>query len=200
MSRSSIRSSLVVLAIAASAGFASAARAGGIVSSLIGGNCGTTAPVFSPWGDSHQYYFTTDGGFESGSTGWTLAGGAKVVSGDEAYQVHGRSDRFSLLVPAGATATSPSICFGLLTPGVRFFAKGSGSVHVKLIAHGLLGVLANLDGGTIGVSGSWTPTKVFATLGSQLDVPLGTKSVQIQLTTTGNVQIDDIYIDPFLSK
>jgi hypothetical protein len=186
---------------------ASSAQAGGLLgnltTSLIGGNCGATQAVFAPWGDTHQYYFTSNGGFESGSLGWTLAGGATVVTGNETASVHGAGDSHSLLIPSGGTATSPAICFGLLNPGVRFFAtsnSGPATIHVKVIATGLLGVLSVLDGGTATVGTSWAPTPVFATTFSQLDVPVGTKTIQIQITSTGNVQIDDIYIDPFVSR
>jgi hypothetical protein len=68
-----------------------------------------------------------------------------------------------------------------------------------VIATGLLGVLSVLDGGTATVGTSWAPTPVFSTTFSQLNVPVGTKTIQLQITSTGNVQIDDIYIDPFVS-
>ncbi len=193
---------LVVSAVAASAASANGAP-GTLVTSLIGGNCGATQAVFAPWGDSHQYYPTPNGNFESGSTGWTLSGGAKVVAGNESSYVGSPSDSHSLLIPSGGTATSAPICFGLLTPGIRFFAtssSGPATIHVKVIATGLLGLLSVLDGGTATVGTGWAPTAVFSTTFSQLDIPVGTKSVQLQITSTGNVQIDDIYIDPFVSR
>ena len=42
----------------------------------------------SRWGDGGRYFLLDNGGFKSGSTGWTLAGGAKVVSGNESYAVN----------------------------------------------------------------------------------------------------------------
>ena len=50
------------------------------------------------------------------------------------------------------------------------------------------------------MNGGWAPTQVFSTTLSQLNIPVGTKSIQIVLSTTGNVQVDDLYIDPFLSR
>lgn len=185
------------------AGSASRASAdGSLLSGLIGGDCGSTSAVFAPWGDDSQYYFTQNGGFEDGSAGWTLGGGAAVVSGNEPFYVHSASDSHSLLIPGGASATSPSLCFGLLYPGVRFFAmspSGTATIHVRVIATGLLGALSVLDGGTATVGPNWSPTPTFATTLSQLDIPVGTKSIQLQITATGAVQIDDIYIDPFVS-
>jgi len=175
----------------------------GLVQSLIGGGCGPTTNAFAQFGDSRSYYFTANGGFESGSSGWTLAGGAKVVSGNEPFFLHGSTDSSSLSLPSGSSATSSALCFGLLDPGLRFVAtapSGPATLHVQLVANGLLGVLGVIDGGTIQVGSSWAPTAVFSTLGSQLSVPLGTKTVQVVLTSSGDVQVDDLYIDPWLIK
>src|SRR5215210_1801634 len=68
--------------------------------------------VFAPWGDSAYYATLANGGFESGSLGWSLGGGAKVVSGNEPFFVTGRrSDSHSLLLPAGSSAVSSTVCF-----------------------------------------------------------------------------------------
>jgi hypothetical protein len=200
----SLRFSLLVAAIAASSVAASTARAGNVLGSvttaLIGGNCGSTAPVFAPFGDQRSYYFTSDGGFEGGGAGWTFTGGAKVVAGNETFNLHSSTDRSSVLIPNGGTATSPALCFGLLYPGIRMMTSGSGTLHVQVVAHGLLGALSALDGGTVAVNGGWAPTQVLSTTLSQLNIPVGTKSIQIVLSATGNVQVDDLYIDPFMSR
>ena len=180
------RSVLPIIAAAALAcAAASSASADGVLgpltTSLLGGSCGSTQAVFAPWGDPNQYYFTNNGGFESGSTGWTLSGGAQVVAGNESFDVHSTSDSHSLLIPAGGSATSPADCFGLTTPGIRFFAmsdSGPATIHVRVIASGLLGILSILDGGTATVGPTWQPTPVFSTTFSQLDIPVGTKSIR----------------------
>ena len=121
MARSSMRLSLLVAALAASAVAASAARAGNVLSSvttaLIGGNCGSTSQAFAPFGDQHSYYLTSDGGFEGGGAGWTFTGGAKVVAGNETSYLHSSSDRSSLLIPNGGTATSPATLLRAAHPG-----------------------------------------------------------------------------------
>jgi hypothetical protein len=181
---------------------ASASASGGLLTSLIGGNCGSSLPVFAPWGDQHSYYLATDGGFESGGAGWTFSSGAQVVSGNEPFHVHAASDASSLSLPSGSMALSPALCFGVTTPGIRFFASSANgaTVHVRVVARGLLGVLTVLDGGTVTVGPSWAPTPVFSTLGSQLNALVGAKSIQIELSSTGDAQIDDVYIDPFFSR
>lgn len=195
---------LVLCAVTAVCAVSAATAKADLVQSLIGGGCGPTTTAFAQWGDSRSYYFTADGGFESGGVGWTFAGGAQVVAGNEPFYLHSPTDDSSLLLPSGASATSPALCFGVLDPGLRFLAvapSGSGTLHVQLVARGLLGVLAVIDGGTIQVGSTWAPTEVFSTLGSQLDVPLGTKTIQVVLTSSGgDVQVDDLYIDPWLIK
>ena len=204
MARLSLKLFLVGLIATACALTASTARAGGILS-LGKVNCGSTSPVFTPWGYSNQYYLASDGGFESGGAGWGLAGGARVVGGNEPFYVHDDQDDSSLLIPSGGAATSPQICFGSNTPGIRFFVSsptGSASVHVRIIARGLIGILAILDGGTIKAGSGWSPTIDFGTTFSQLNsLLLGAKSIQLVVTASnGSAQIDDVYIDPFLQR
>ena len=115
---------------------------------LLGGNCGSTAPVFSPWGDPASYYFAPNGGFENGASGWTLSGGAAVVSGNESFNLNSASDSHSLAIPAGGSA-STNLCFGLLYPALRFMVAGPGAtVHVTVSTENLLGIVSTLDGGT----------------------------------------------------
>jgi len=84
---------------------APAAQAGPLVASA--GDC-STAPAeqpFLPWADPSQYVQVSNGGFERGASGWSLAG-AGVVAGNEPYYVHGANESRSLSVPSGASATS----------------------------------------------------------------------------------------------
>jgi hypothetical protein len=202
VARLSLRLSLVsALALAVACGFTSAPAKADVLPILFGGNCGATQQPFAQFGDTHSYYFTSNGGFESGSTGWSLGYGAKVASGNETFYAHGTADRSSLLIPNGVRVTSPSLCFGTFYPGARFFARspsGSGTIHVRLVTRSLLGILSILDGGTIAVGPDWAPTSRIGTLWSQVAVLGGAKSVQLELTASGDVQIDDVYIDPLL--
>ena len=115
--------------------------------------------AFSQFGDSSNYARMLNGGFENGSTGWVLGGGAKVVAGNEPYYLSGnRSDSHSLLLPAGSSAYSGTVCFALGDWHLRFMAKrlsSSGGLHVQVIVPSLLGILSILDGGT--VSGNEPP-------------------------------------------
>jgi len=193
---------LVVMAMAALASTAGTAQAG-LVQGLLGGGCGATLPVFSPWGDFAAYYPAPNGTFESGSTNWSLSGGSAVVTQtNEPWYLAGFGSH-ALSIPTGGSA-SIDVCYGLTYPGVRFFVAGQGgnaTVHVRVVARSLLGVLSVLDGGTFTARSGWAPSPKVSTLFSALAAPLGTKSMQLQFTVeSGTAQIDDLYVDPFLLK
>jgi hypothetical protein len=160
---------------------------------------GATAQVFRPWSDYALYASVPDGGFEARAAGWSLAGGAKVVAGNESFYLRSTADRSSLALPRGATATSPQMCIGLLSSKMRFVVSGpSGStVRVQVVYRGLLSsVLGVLDGGTVTSNGTWTPSPQVSMLGGVL--PLLTQSVQFRFVSTGGTpQIDDVYLDPW---
>jgi hypothetical protein len=159
----------------------------------------TTTP-FAPWSDYANYVFLPDGGFEAGASGWSL-NGARVMSGNETYFVHAGSDRNSLSLPAGKSATSPPMCISLLSSKMRFFVRGDSGAKVKVqvIYRGLLStVLGIFDGGTVSAGGSWKPSPQIGMLGGVL--PLLTQSVQFRLTAqNGTVLLDDVYLDPMKS-
>jgi hypothetical protein len=193
-----------VAAIAIPVGTASAGGGllGGLTTSLLGGGCGTDTQPFAQFGDLGSYYFAPNGGFEQGSTGWTLAGGAAVVPGSETYAVHSAGDGYSAAIPAGGSV-STNLCYGLLYPNLRFFVAdtdgGTATVHVRIVAHSLLGILSVFDGGTFQVSGGWQPSPRLSTLLSALAAPLGTKSLTLQISVDGgSVQVDDLFVDPLM--
>ena len=158
-----------------------------------------TTQAFRPWSDYANYAFLPGGGFEASTGGWTLSGGAKLVAGNERYYLHSSSDRYSLRLPAGATATSPPMCIALLSSKMRFVVGGAagGQVKVQVIYNGLLSsVLGIFDGGSVTSNGTWQPSPEISMLGGVL--PLLTQSVQFRLVATaGTPQVDDVYLDPW---
>jgi len=193
---------LLVLGAVALASTAATARAD-LAPSLLGGNCGSTSAVFSPWKDLSGYYYAGNGGFESGSTGWALSGRAAVVSGsNDAFRLSGAGSH-ALSLGTGSVA-SINVCYGLTYPAVRFVVSGVNGpavVHVRVVARNLLGVLSVLDGGRFTAASAWAPTPKLSTLFSALTAPLGTKSMQLQISVeSGTALVDDLYVDPFLSK
>jgi hypothetical protein len=169
--------------------------------------------VFRPWGDFANYAFTPNGGFEAGSAGWTLTGGARVVSGNESFFVNDSSDESSLSLPAGSSATTAPMCVGLLSSKMRFFSANDGwsssRLKVQVIYNGGLGgllgfagsTLAIADVGYVGGGSAWQPSQEIGMLGGVL--PLLTQSVQFRFTPAdryGSWQIDDVYLDPLMHR
>jgi hypothetical protein len=172
--------------------------------SLLGlnNNCGATSTPFAPFGDSRNYTFGTNGGLEGGAGGWSVSGG-RVVPGNESFYVHSASDRYSLQLPAGASAATPGLCQETSSSVVRFFLRSpdGGSVRVQIVARNLLGqVIGILDVARVSPGQSWAPGPAILNLQSLLAL-LGVSSIQIKfLTVSGTVQVDDIYVDPWESR
>jgi hypothetical protein len=193
---------IAVVAAAVLATTAGQAKAG-LIGSLLNGNCPAAAPVFAPWGDFDSYYFAPNGGFENGSTGWTLSGGAAVVQqANEPWYLAGFGSH-ALQIPTGGSA-AVNVCYGTAYPGARMFVAGIGgsaTVHVTVVAHSLLGILSVLDGGTFTASQGWAPSPKMSSLFSALAAPLGTMSMELRFTVTnGTAQIDDLFVDPLVVK
>jgi hypothetical protein len=198
----------VLCGVAIIASFALAPTAKAKAALLGGGSasyCDTSSSqVFSRFGDSAYYARMMNGGFENGSTGWLLTGGARVVSGNEPYYLSGdTSDSHSLLLPAGSSAYSGTVCFALGDWHLRLMAKqlsGTGGLHVQVIVPSLLGLLTVLDGGTISGSGTWAPSPRLALLLSNVLSLVGTRAVAFKFTPVGvgaSYQMDDVYLDPW---
>ncbi|MDO9352847.1 MAG: hypothetical protein Q7T55_04090, partial [Solirubrobacteraceae bacterium] len=84
-----------------------------------------TTKAFSKVGDQADYSVAPGGSFE-GTHGWTLAKGAKIVTGNESVGIVAGTK--SLQLPVGATATSPEFCVDETNPYFRFVAKPTGSM------------------------------------------------------------------------
>jgi hypothetical protein len=153
--------------------------------------------VFLPWGDKSNYMLTPGGSFED-STSWKLSGGAKVVSGNEPYFIHSKNDRRSLYMPAGSSATTPTMCFAAGDWHMRFVGSGYGQVRVAVTVNSLLGLVSILDGGTVSNNGTWKPSPQVGLLLTNVGGLLTTKAVSLRFTaTSGASQIDDVYLDPW---
>jgi hypothetical protein len=145
--------------------------------------------TFLPWLDAAQYEAAPDGGFESGAAGWTLAGGATVADGNEAYL----AGQKSLALPAGASATTPAVCVDLAHPTIRLFARGTGApLLVSVVFTDPLGLRHELPIGAATATASWQPTLPMAVVGNLLS-----SSVAFRFASAGDWQIDDVFVDPY---
>ena len=194
-----LRMKVLLATVAASLLAVPAAGAGlfdGVTQALLP-TCGSTSYAFSQWGDWSSYYGFANNGFESGTTGWSVAGGAYAGYGNEPWYVNGFGGR-SLTLPEGGSATSPGFCINLLDPAIRMFARGAagGDLRVQVLFRGLTGNLTGvLNVGDPGGTGAWAPS---SRVNSLLALPLGTSYAQIRVTAVdGTWQVDDVFVDPF---
>ena len=167
------------------------------------------AREFARWLDPINYTLVPGGDFESGAAGWKLTGGARIVAGNEPFYLRAASDRRSLHLPAGSSATSPFVCVELLDPVARFVSRNRGSLLGVLTVEALirtpLGTIA-LPGGVDAVLSGWHPSLpvlVAGNLVSGLNLHDGTAEVAFRFRTTGLFaawQVDDVFVDPFRSR
>ena len=164
---------------------------------------GQTSSVFAPFGDTSQYFLVPGGDFERSTPGWTLSK-AKLVAGNEPWYVHSASDAQSLSLTSGGSAKSPMECITTDRPWWRFFAMDQNGSKASTLS--VWAQWTNPDGTvgktpTVSLNGSsyrsWEPTPQL-TLGSFLSsTSITSVNATLMFTTTGNWQIDDIYVDPY---
>jgi hypothetical protein len=186
-------------AIAAAAFGAGAEHAG---AELLTCNASDERP-FAAWGDYSRYALAPNGSLESGSTGWTLAGGAKVVGTNNLF----RGGNGSLVLPAGSSATSPAACVKLADPASRFFVRslgsGDGRLRVEAVHRSLFFTMSTTLG-YVQAGGGWQPSPKYAhelpTVLAQLSLD-GSASLRFRFTPVGDAAfgIDDLFVDPLVT-
>lgn len=167
---------------------------------------------FSSLGDTNSYFLAPGANFESGSSGWTLSGGAGIVSGNETLLAEPASSSHSLALPTtSASVTSPTFCVTTNAPTFRMLIKNSGKLgHID----GQLAIYLNFTGadgrpqqvkiaGLTVNSTAWTLTPPISFI-QYLSTPLKSGYANISFTIDpndnhGNWLIDDLYVDPFCS-
>jgi hypothetical protein len=147
---------------------------------------------FVPWADVAHYELSPGGDFERSN--WALSGGAQRASGSEPYGATGKVGNWSLTLPAGSSAQSPSTCVDLRYPTVRFFIAGTGSVAVSLVIGS-----STVPAGTAVAGPAWSPSPIIVTVSPALATASGgTAQVSVRLTgVSGTPQVDDVFIDPW---
>ena len=163
----------------------------------------TYVQPFTPWLDYANYVMLPNGSFES-TDEWSLSGGASQVSGNEPFYVNDSGDSNSLALPSGASAVSPSMCFTLLHPDLRFFARNTGSsastLEVDAITN-ILGLKITTPVAILASGSSWQPTAPMPFLTNLLS-PVS-EGIQFKFVARGRGgawQIDDVYVDPFKER
>jgi hypothetical protein len=200
----------LVPALVAAVAFAVPAANAGLIGNLLGNCPSGGSQVFAPWQDAANYLLAPNGSFEFGSGGWSLAGGAGIVNGNEPFYPTGMH---SLALPSGSSATSPTVCLGTQQLYIRMFGKDLGGadsgLRVRIQFYGLLNnLLGYKDFAVFPGGGDWAPTNQVQSGGGLLTpLPvvsiLSSTSARIQITPLGSGsrwQIDDVYIDPAIQR
>ena len=198
---------LPVLALALALVPAASAQAGLLVQSV--GPCEdrTLEQPFKRWLDPASYALVAGGTFESASHDWSLSQASRVM-GNETFYVHGAGDKWSLSLPAGSSATSPSTCVGLGDPTLRLFARNTGSLlstlKVEVLFEDSTGQVRSLVIGLLAGTGSWQPTLPLPVLANLLPLlPNDNTAVAFRFTPQGiggSWRIDDVYVDPWRGR
>jgi hypothetical protein len=158
-------------------------------------NYSITQP-FAGLGDTNWYTLAPGqdaGGFNG--AGWTLTGGARVVTTTLADGTTGRV----LDLPAGSTAVSPPMCVNSDYPtaraDLRQVASGSGtSVSVSYTG----GKTDGQSSGVVNGGSTWGASRVFQLHAGSLS---GWQLAQYTFQgSKGEVQLDDFWVDPRLMR
>ena len=181
----------IALVIGTAAILASTARAD--VINLNPCNGAPLSQPFARWLDPASYELAPGGDFEQ-SGSWALSPGAQRVPGSDPYAATGSLGSWSLELPAGSSAQSPTTCVDAAYPSVHFFIAGTGSVAVSIVAGN-----TEIPAGVAVAPSRWTPTPVTLTT-SAVVAALSNGVAQVSLrirALTGAPQLDDVYIDPW---
>lgn len=189
---------------AATTAMAGSAQAGVLAPSATNCDNAAASQVFRPWGDAANYSLAPGGNAEGSTQGWTFSGGARVVAGNEPFQVGGGGKNM-FLVPSGGSLKTAPVCVGLDNPTIRFFVRRTGGTLLSTMAvsvrfQTVAGLTATLPIGVVpGLSTSWGPSLPMTVVANLLPLlPNDKTAVQFVFTPLlgGSFQVDDLYVDP----
>lgn len=160
--------------------------------------------VFAPWGDPSSYALAPGGDAES-AAGWTFAGDAGIVAGNESFFVHGPADASSVHLGPGASATTATTAVAANDPTLRFFARSSGTSLGSVLR---VDVSIDTPSGTVRVpvgvvtptGGGWTPSPVMPILANAVSYVTGSVTparLSFVPMGRGTWSVDDVYVDPW---
>ena len=165
---------------------------------------GLSSQPFKQWGDESAYSLVPGGSFETSPAEWTLRGGAAPAGGSESFAVTGALGKTSLALPAKASAQSPFVCIASSEDAFRFFLRSEAAestLTAELVYKTSLGPIA-VPVNRLSAKSAWAPSPRIAT-GALIAtiVAGGTLEMAVRFTaTSGASRIDDVYLDPRMSR
>lgn len=171
----------------------------------------TFSQHFLPFADMGWYTLAPNGDMETGSTGWALTGGARIVEANPALIGDQLGDRHALELPAGATATSPPVCIQSGYPSARAFgwtrlrSLTSGStLKVEIVHADAAGRISVSPVGSAPDLFVWSPMrKLSLTQGLSLSKSAdGSAWIRYRFTAAPGSHwwIDGLYVDPMMRR
>jgi hypothetical protein len=166
------------------------------------------APVlsqpFSDLKDTRDYVLAPGGDFSDPSgAGWQFFGGARVLNDTTPDGSTGGT----LYMPSGSMAVSPVMCVDMTYPTARMWAQtlgGDGDVHFSVSYAGTKTELKPQDVGHVhGDKSRWKLSGDVHIKPELAGKDTGWRKVAFVLTAggkTGEFEIDDIYVDPRMSR
>jgi hypothetical protein len=172
--------------------------------------CGNEDPVqrFLSWGDQADYTPAPQGALEGDTSDWTLNKKAALQAANSPYS----SGSQSLFLPKGGDAVTPAMCVNESNPTIRFFVanpgSGSSTLAITVLYEDLDGHTKKLKVARLRASDSWGPSTIVPIYMDMLATAAqdGLTAVAFDFKVEGNPgdgggwQIDDLYVDPYLSK
>jgi hypothetical protein len=197
-----------LLAALALGAMPAAASADGLSLGLDGCPARTTDQVFARWLDYSNYTLVPGGTFEGSMADWKLSGGAKIVSGNESFNVHGKGETHALSLPSGSSATTPAMCVAVLDPTLRYFAANDGGLlsllNVQILYYLPTGGVLTLPLG-VNIGGkNWAPSLPTIVAANLLGAITGGQAkIAFRFMPIGlgaKWRVDDVYLDPRASR
>lgn len=154
--------------------------------------------------DSRDYFIAPGGDFESqAGAGWTLEGGARIAEDGGGVSLGMGADQRALVLPPGASATSPAFCVDLHFPTFRFLASQAGAEDTELKVDVIYPALERdnvREAKKLRPKEVWELSKDVKLEPQRLGKRAGWRKIAIRFRAdddrAGAVKIDDVLIDP----
>jgi hypothetical protein len=153
---------------------------------------------FAAFEDLRYYTLVPGGEFNSASEGWTLSGGAQIVT---ATRPEGSTGGV-LYLPTGAVAISPPLCVTLAYPIARTWvnaASGTKRATVSVSYANTRTATEPLEVGKLrSRHGTWTlgEFNVEPQAGGEEEAPRNVRFIIEASKTNSNTELYDLYVDP----